>query len=134
MPLCEIKRGLFTAPIHRAELNSIVFNLLTNAVKAVLASKGRDRRILFNGRQENNEVCLIVADNGCGIPKTIAERIFEPFVTRTHISDDEALGQGTGLGLSIVKNIVDAYGGRIEVIRPPSGYSTAFEVRLPAKE
>jgi two-component system C4-dicarboxylate transport sensor histidine kinase DctB len=50
---------------------------------------------------------LTVDDDGPGIPREIAERLFVPFVT-----SKEA---GTGLGLTIVKRVVDRHGGTIHV-------------------
>ncbi|MCK5679584.1 hypothetical protein KAI46_02085 [bacterium] len=41
---------------------------------------------------------LEVSDNGCGIPETVLEHIFEPFYTT------KAVDKGTGLGLSTVIN------------------------------
>ena len=134
VPRSDIPRGIFTVSMHRAELNSVLFNLITNAVKAMLVPGVSDRRILFKGFTDGNEACLVVADTGCGIPRSIADRIFDPFISRTHTQDDEALGQGTGLGLTIVKDIIASYGGVVEVVKPPSGFHTAFEVRIAAKE
>jgi len=65
---------------------------------------------------------LEVADSGCGLPRELGERIFEPFV-----STKDA---GTGLGLAICKRIVEGHGGRITARNRPEG-GALFTVRLP---
>ncbi len=132
-PVCQIPRALFIVPVHRAELNSIIFNLLTNAVKAMLVPGIKERKLLFKGSKVGKSIHLIVADTGCGIPSSIADRLFDPFVSRTHVHDD-VLGQGTGLGLTIAKDILNTYEGSIAVVKPPKSYNTAFVIRIPAKE
>jgi signal transduction histidine kinase len=71
-----------------------------------------------------SEVCLSVADSGCGMDETTQQRIFEPFFTT------KAVGQGTGLGLSIVHGIIASHGGRIEVKSKP-GKGTRFDLYFP---
>jgi two-component system NtrC family sensor kinase len=67
---------------------------------------------------------VTVADNGCGIAKSVISRIFEPFYT----SNDE---NGTGLGLSIVQGIIHEHGGQITVMSVV-GQGTTFTIKLPA--
>lgn len=69
-------------------------------------------------------VTLSVADDGPGIPATVADQLFEPFVTT------KAAGKGTGLGLAVCQTIVDGLGGHISVANRPDG-GAAFTVRLP---
>ena len=45
-------------------------------------------------------------------------------------SEDEKL-TGTGLGLKIVKDIVQTYGGTVEVVKPETSYATCFRIELP---
>jgi len=60
-----------------------------------------------------------VADNGCGIPADMLERVFTPFVTT---KDD-----GIGLGLPLVHKVVEAHGGKVTV---DSTENTGTRVRL----
>ncbi len=69
-------------------------------------------------------VCLIVRDNGQGIPEATLERIFEPLFT-TKIASE-----GTGMGLAVVHGIVTSHGGAITVASKP-GQGATFTVYLP---
>lgn len=129
----RVPRGLWTCALFRAELISIFFNLLTNAVKALLAPGVRTRRIAIVGRKEDEMIVTTVADSGCGIPDDVVDELFEPFVTRAHNPGDDALGRGTGLGLYVVREMLGDYEGSIDVVDAPEGFTTAIQVRLPAR-
>lgn len=76
-------------------------NLLRNAAQAA-------RHVRLEAGLQNGEVCISVMDDGPGVPPEMRRRVFEPFVT-----DKE---QGAGLGLAIVKRVVEAHGGRVELV------------------
>ena len=63
-------------------------------------------------------------DNGNGIPKSILDKIFQPFFTT------KPTGQGTGLGLSLSYDIIKAHGGEIKV-KTNEGEFAEFIVLLP---
>jgi signal transduction histidine kinase len=67
-------------------------------------------------------VLISVGDNGPGLDPTIAQRIFEPFVTTKP--------DGLGMGLSICRSIIDAHRGRLWV-SPAAPYGTVFRFTLP---
>ena len=67
---------------------------------------------------------LSVRDTGAGIPKAVAERMFDPFYTT------KEAGKGTGLGLAAVQGIVAAHGGALAV-DSQLGAGTWFEIFLP---
>jgi signal transduction histidine kinase len=69
------------------------------------------------------EISLIVADTGSGIPPEIRRTMFEPFISTKG-------EKGTGLGLWIVKGIVESHGGRIQV-RSSVGRGTIFKIIFP---
>jgi signal transduction histidine kinase len=66
---------------------------------------------------------LRITDQGRGIPDSIKERLFEPFVTTK--------SGGSGLGLSIVHRAVEAHHGFILVDHPEDKAGTRFTVILP---
>jgi two-component system NtrC family sensor kinase len=65
-----------------------------------------------------------VSDTGVGIDPSITSRLFEPFFTTKGAT-------GTGLGLAVVAEIVDRFGGAIDV-ESRLGEGTTFTVSLPA--
>ncbi len=104
------------------QMSQVLVNLITNAFYA-LPNGGK---VTVSTRQRDNDVSLIVKDNGVGMTPTIKKKIFEPFFTT------KPLGEGTGLGLSVVQGIVESHSGRITV-RSTSGKGSRFEVLLPIK-
>jgi signal transduction histidine kinase len=111
-------------------VRQVALNLLVNALDAVprggevsvqLATEAAEPAA--NGTEgPQGWVTVRVADSGGGLPPTLGERIFEPFVSTKET--------GTGLGLSICKQIVDAHRGTIQAADRPEG-GAVFTVRLP---
>ncbi|MBN1607365.1 MAG: PAS domain S-box protein [Polyangiaceae bacterium] len=106
-------------------LSQVFLNLLVNAAHAIPEGDSAGNEIRVRTWQEGNEVCAEVRDTGSGIAPEHLQRVFEPLFTTKQV------GVGTGLGLPISKNIVEGYGGRIEVTSA-LGTGTCFVVRLPA--
>ena len=59
-----------------------------------------------------------------GIPKSVQEKIFQPFFTT------KPTGEGTGLGLSLSYDIIKAHGGELKVESTESEGAT-FIISLP---
>lgn len=121
---------LRTTPMSRSQLQAILFNLLTNSIKAMDVEGQQQRRIRIVAQQVGQRVSLRFEDTGVGVPPHLKDRIFDPFVTSSLPAEQE-LGVGTGLGLKIVRDIVTAYNGDVDLVTPTTGFSTAFEVLLP---
>src|SRR5262249_15022973 len=103
-----------------AQLEQIIINLVTNARDAI-----RDDGCLTIETERSAESVVVrVSDTGIGMDTATQHRIFEPFFTTKG-------GAGTGLGLATVRDIVNSFGGRIDVDSQP-GRGTRFEVLLPA--
>ena len=75
-------------------------------------------------RRVGEEVEVVIADNGPGVPASIAERLFEPFVTT------KPSGQGLGLSLSVARDVAESHGGGLDAEPTPGGGAT-FVLRLP---
>jgi len=99
-------------------MRRVLDNLIGNAVKFTPAGGTITVRL----RQESEEVALEVSDTGVGIPADKLERIFDRF----YQVDGSARRRhgGVGLGLALVKEIVEAYGGRVTVQSEVDGGST----------
>lgn len=103
-------------------INDVLLAMLFNAVQAV----GEGGEIRISTAVEGGDICVRIADNGCGIAPENLSRIFDPFFTTREV------GAGTGLGLTVCRDIVRAHGGRIEVeSRVDAG--TTFTIHLPLK-
>jgi signal transduction histidine kinase len=116
----EIKVPDFQARIVPAEFDSVVLNLISNAVKAVSESKQRaEGRIRVTAQARGIDLRVTVADNGVGVAKQFREVIFEPL--------EGKFREGTGMGLPIVAFIVGRYKGSVVISDdPPNGFNTEF--------
>lgn len=104
------------------KLTQVLLNLIVNAAQA-MEGTGRTGRIDLRWEAGEDEVRLTVADNGCGIPAELQERIFQPMFTT------KPVGVGTGLGLSICRELVTHAGGQLKLSSVP-GEGTEIELRL----
>jgi two-component system cell cycle sensor histidine kinase/response regulator CckA len=107
--------------IDADEIFQVMMNLVTNARDA---QAGQAATVGISCRIEQNNIELVVKDNGPGIPDHILPYIFDPFFTT------KKQGQGIGLGLSVVHGIVYERGGKIAV-NSLSGQGASFHVFLP---
>jgi two-component system sensor histidine kinase PhoQ len=108
----------------REDLTEIAGNLLDNAFKW---SRGRVRMLaepIVNPKARRDGLCLIVEDNGPGIPVEDRARVLE----RGARLDERVSGQG--IGLSVVRELVQLNGGTIEIGDSPLG-GARIEVRFP---
>jgi signal transduction histidine kinase len=122
---------LRTAPMSRSELEAVLYNFLTNSLKALDDERLDARRIHIEAREESPFVVIRFLDTGRGIEERIRDRIFDAFVTTTEEADSE-LGAGTGLGLKIVADIAESNGGRATVGEAAPPFRTCMELFLPA--
>ena len=93
----------------RHQFGQAMTNVLKNAVEAVEARQKQEDvawrgRITVTLKGNPEDVSVIIADNGIGLPQD-RERIVEPYVTTRD--------KGTGLGLAIVNKIVEEHGGEM---------------------
>lgn len=104
-----------------------IYNLLSNAIKYSPPNSSISVAICVNAQ----EVCLMVADCGCGIAPAEQEKIFHRFYRGQQHSENRE--SGTGVGLAIVKQIVVQHGGRVEVESALELGST-FKIYLPCED
>src|SRR6266496_4486876 len=104
---------------HR-RLERAFFNLVLNACEAVDPKSGSVEIELC---EMKTTVEIKVTDNGRGVPDSIREELFDPFVS--HGKEN-----GTGLGLTVVQKIIQDHGGEISVAQT-SAEGTTFRITLP---
>ena len=113
----------------RKNLNRVLLNILSNAYKFTPEGGTIKASLWEVGTGENGygSYEIRVQDNGIGMSKEFAEKIFDSF-ERERTSTVSGI-EGTGLGMSITKGIVDMMGGTIEVLTAP-GSGTEIIIRL----
>jgi signal transduction histidine kinase len=104
------------------KLCQVLLNLIINSAQA-LEGSGRQGLIRVSWEVEDSQVRLMVKDNGCGIPQSIQEKVFQPLFTT------KPVGVGTGLGLPICRQLVEEMGGEIRLTSTP-GTGTTVEIIL----
>jgi len=111
----------------RAAVETILRNLIDNALKACIAGEGH--WITVSARRENDQVVVSISDDGHGFPPEDAELMFEKF----HRLGDELTRTtpGTGLGLYIVKRRAAMSGARIMATSGGPGSGATFTVSWP---
>lgn len=98
----------------------VLVNIAGNAADALPDGGNFSLRV---GRQDGC-VVFTLRDNGPGIPESIRDGLFQPFVTH-------GKAHGTGLGMAIAKSMVEAHGGTIS-FETETGKGTAFTIEVPA--
>ena len=106
----------------------IVLNLVLNSVEAMNARDRAENELTIRVRQaDSRHVALEIVDNGVGVERADAARIFTPFFTT------KPAGQGTGLGLAVTQRLVSELGGEI-TFTSEKGAGTTFRVLFPVFE
>ncbi len=106
-------------------LEQVLVNVLSNAIKY----SPNESEIVISVRCISDKVAIAVSDQGIGIPKQDAERIFDKF----HRSPRTLHIPGTGLGLAICKGVVEAHGGKI-MAEPNHEKGTTVTIFLPVSD
>jgi len=107
-------------------LHTCLLNLVANAMDACMAIESSDRTgevVLQSKKIDGWGVEYQIVDNGCGMDKETANKIFQRFFSTKGT-------RGTGLGLMISKKIIDDHKGEIRV-ESEEGKGSRFIIRLP---
>jgi two-component system, NtrC family, nitrogen regulation sensor histidine kinase NtrY len=104
------------------QLKRVITNLIDNAVAAVADAPEKRIEVKTHYDAVLRIARITVTDSGSGIPKSLRERIFEPYVTTK--------AHGTGLGLAIVKRTVEDHHGFIRAL-PNQPRGTKIVIELP---
>jgi signal transduction histidine kinase len=124
----EIDEAVGEVYVHadREALSRALWNLLDNAVKY----SPDCRTVWVDLTRDNDDVSIVVRDQGLGIPVHEQREIFDRFVRG---ADSKARRiKGTGIGLAMVRDIVTAHGGEVRVASEPGRGSRFTMVLHPA--
>ncbi|NFR16006.1 ATP-binding protein [Clostridium botulinum] len=121
--IVEDEGSLSNAKITEIELHRIISNIVNNAVKAM-----KETGILIIKTYDIKDyVVIIIENNGPKIEEDNISKIFEAGFTTKNNSE-----KNHGYGLSIVKELIEKYGGNLNLIS--NDISTKFEIRLPLND
>lgn len=116
----------------------VIVNIVQNALSAItqrfskIGSKNDSEisdfahgTLIIESCVKNDWYYLTFADNGCGMDRETASRIFEPYYTTK--------ADGTGLGLTTVYKIIKEFRGDIDV-KSVLGHGSVFTIKLPVPQ
>lgn len=107
----------------RVELQQLLLNLVLNGAEAMDAVEPATRELVIRTSRNDGGVLAEVVDRGPGIDPSVAERLFDAFVTTKP--------QGMGMGLAISRSIAENHGGRLTA-RAGAVSGTCMSLWLPA--
>jgi len=117
-----VATGVPTVKADRDQIVQVVMNLVKNAIEATKDTPSAKVTVRVDSPAEDH-VDISVEDNGPGIAKEIAARLFEPYATTK--------SEGTGLGLAIAQRIAIEHGGELAHFAPERGTGAVFRLSLP---
>jgi len=106
-------------------LEQLFYNILENAIQY----SPDNAPVLITGHKQAGRIEIAISDQGCGIPVSELNRVFDRF----YRSAENIRKEGHGLGLSIASGFAQAFGGEIAAHSPlEMGKGTKIIVKLPA--
>lgn len=125
----ERPTSLPTVDGDQSLLTSLFENLVGNAIKYRRTDVVPRVRVDVEADPEQRRWVFSVSDNGIGIDRQYAERIFVVF-QRLHLRDKYG---GTGIGLALCRKIVEFHGGQIWLADVGSSQGATFRFTLPER-
>jgi signal transduction histidine kinase len=115
--------GSLEARIDEEAAVRVLSNLLDNALKF----GDPDAQIYIEGSARDGRVLLQVGNPGPAIPLGLQAVLYDPFVQGD--PTDTRTADGLGLGLHVVRQLIEAYGGTIDLVDHPQ--LIVFQISLP---
>lgn len=123
----DLDEALPLTPCRKGQVQQVLLNVVINAIDAVDERKPERGLIRIKTRAAAGFAKVYISDNGCGVPQSFREKIYDPFFTT------KPVGKGTGQGLALAKDcIVKGHQGRLSLAEE-AGFSTTFLIELPLK-
>lgn len=138
----KVPNNIVLKNILEAEVYSILLNVISNAIKSVIAG-GKNRKIEITSERKGGNNVIRFKDTGVGLKEEKYKEVFIPFISdptgelysnlerRLNPEDKLIVGSGSGLGLGIVQEIINAHDGTVKFIQPEKGWSAELEIKLP---
>jgi len=101
------------------QIAQAITNVVKNALESIECRRETADSDVYQGRigvsleVDDNGAVIEVADNGCGLPDALRDRLTEPYVTTRE--------KGTGLGLAIVQKVMRDHGGTLSTDNGDNG-------------
>jgi two-component system nitrogen regulation sensor histidine kinase NtrY len=121
--LSGLAPDLPSVELDREQMGRVINNLVSNAISSIPLHERRGSIVIRTELLANYQmVRLEIADNGCGIPEKLKDKVMEPYFSTKK--------DGTGLGLAIVNQIVSDHGGYLRIM-DHSPVGTMMMIELP---
>ena len=123
--IIDVKQANNEITMNKFDFQSILLNLLSNSIRALeKIPSNKSKHIKITVSDEKQSFNMKFSDNGIGIKEINKSKIFEMFYTTSK--------RGTGLGLSIITEILQEYGGKIELLdKNEFEKDTTFYISIP---
>ena len=115
-----------TISVDEMHFTNVIFNILDNALK--YRKRDVPPELMMRTRNEGNKIIITIEDNGIGMKREDAKKVFERFY-RVHTGNRHDV-KGFGLGLAYVKKIVNDLNGTIRA-ESDLGKGAKFIISLP---
>jgi signal transduction histidine kinase len=123
MPIVEVAPDLPDVVADRLALTKCLLAVIDNAIKF---SDGAPQ-VLVSADRDDQEVEIMIADRGIGIPEDSLDRVTEPFFQVDNSLTKEK--SGAGLGLAITRSLLERQDARLR-IKSHLGHGTTVHIRL----
>ena len=107
----------------RNEFIQVILNIISNARDAIDENNIENGKISIRNEKVDENLKIVIQDNGGGVPLDVVNRVFEPYFTT------KEQGKGTGMGLYMSKEILEHMQGTITCKNVNDG--AMFEIIMP---
>ena len=122
---CHIEKNGQKAWIDKDMIDSVLFNILSNAFK--FTPRGKTIEVSMKISPEDKFIDLAVRDEGPGIPEQKKDLLFTRY---TNLNQGDSYFSGTGIGLALSNELARMHKGQI-IVKSETGRGSEFTLRLP---
>lgn len=108
----------YTVEVDATRMEQVILNLIVNA----FAAMPNGGEITIKLSKQDEQLTILFADTGCGIPAEMQDKVFDPYFTTKPT--------GTGMGLALSDKIIRQHNGSFDFVSSPEG--TTFTILLPS--